>query len=126
MDANNLIDIIDDVVFVDKKNRYNITMIYNYKSDIKWDESWTKKTKILDKSDWRLPTLSELKWICKQKGLLSSLKPKYKHVGSTTLECRWIWSKTEVGTDSAFMVCGNKPDVLIKNKWTYADVIYIR
>ena len=124
MNINDLIDTIDDIVFVDKKNRYNITMIYNYKSDIKWDESIPiKKTKLLNYSDWRLPTLSELKWICKQKGLLSSLKPKYKHT-YTTLDHRWIWSKTETDMEHALMVCGNRME--IKDKCVHADVIYIR
>lgn len=127
MNAVDILNVIDDIVFVNKKNKYNISMIYNYKSDITWDESFrTKEIKLLDYSDWRVPTLSELKWICLQKGLLSSLKAKYEHTFST-LEYRWIWSKTEANRDTAFMVYGADAKVDIKDyKRTYADVIYIR
>lgn len=73
MNINDLIDNIDNIVFVDKKNRYNITMIYNYKSDIKWKAlSWTKKINLLNYTDWRLPTADELKTLLSKEFRINS------------------------------------------------------
>lgn len=83
MNINDLIDYIDDVTFVDKKNPYNISMIYF--SNISESYIETKKIAlncdIMDYTDWRLPTINELEYINK--------------ISFRRFRSGWYWSSDE-------------------------------
>lgn len=138
MNVNDLIDCIDDIQFLNEKNKFNISMIY-YSGKKSWNEASAeliKKNKNLlcGYTDWRLPTIDEMKYICKTKILRNiflkgeSYGESYEAIDSLLYE--WILCDSpkshHIANDRAAVVFGYDGDDSVVRKYDKMGVIYIR
>ena len=75
MNANEFIDIMDKIYFIDEENPLNIKMIYVDDNKMRsWDDNIkaAEKMNLLDYTDWKVPTIDEYIWI------LDNVKIQYK------------------------------------------------
>lgn len=81
MDVNKVIDVIDNITFIEEENTKGISMVYFNYDEISWygAKTFANGFRALEYKDWRLPTVDEMKYLIEK-----SYMKKYGKGG-------WVW-----------------------------------